>query len=673
MNIPKDIVKEADHLRQELHRHNHLYYVLDAPEIPDAEYDRMLRRLMEIEAEFPGLVTPDSPSRRVGAPPREDMTAVPHSLPMLSLDNAMNREEAMEFDARLKRLLEVDGELDYLAEPKLDGVGLELVYRDGILDLALTRGDGITGEDVTVNVRTIRSIPLKLMGGKLPPRLLEVRGEVFIRKDDFDLLNQAREEAGEAPFANPRNAAAGSLRQLDPHMTASRPLDAFFYALGAHEGDVPDSQERLLSFLEEAGLKVNGQRHKCSGMAPALEYYEELLELRDDLPYEVDGMVIKVDSFELREHAGSSSRSPRWAVAFKFPPQQVITVVNEILVQVGRTGTLTPVAVLEPVRVGGVTVSRATLHNQDEVERKDVRAGDTVVVQRAGDVIPEVVEVVGDKRPPGTRAFAMPPACPECGTQVVRVDGEAAHRCTNMSCPAQVKERIAHFASRGAMDIDGLGFRTVSQLVDRKMITSPSGLLSLTTEKLLELDLYAERSAANLVAAVESARGSRSADRLLFGLGIPLVGKVVAKLVMQEYKNLHDLMAAAGQEDHLAGIDGVGPEIENQIRSFFASPANCEEALALFGFFTPGELAGPAGSRLAGKSFVLTGTMDTMTRNEARAKIEDLGGKVTGSVSSKTDFVVAGVNPGSKLARAGELGVAVLEESEFIKMIGDGK
>ena len=539
MSIPDNIKTEAARLRTEIERHNHLYYVLDAPEISDAEYDALFRRLVEIEEAHPDLRTPDSPTQRVGAAPSEQFAPVRHTFPMLSLGNAMDEEEAVEFDARVKRFLGSNETVTYMAEPKLDGLSVELVYENGILILGSTRGDGVTGEDVTANLRTVRSIPLKLVGQKVPRRI-EVRGEIFINRSDFDGLNRQREADGEEPFANPRNAAAGSLRQLDPAITATRPLDCFFYALGEMEGNTPASQEELLGYLTAVGLKVNPLRRGCDGIGPALEYYRELLDQRDDLQYEIDGMVIKVDRFDLRETVGVTSRNPRWAVAYKFPPQQALTMVEEISVQVGRTGKLTPVAHLKPVRVGGVNVSRATLHNQDEVDRKDVRAGDTVIVQRAGDVIPEVVEVVQGKRPEGTVPWMMPEECPVCLTHVVRVEGEAAHRCTNIACPAQVKERIFHFASRGAMDIEGLGMKTVSQLVDSGIVSDPSDLYSLTKEQILSLDLFADKSADNLLKSLEKSKPTTWA-RGLFSLGIPLVGRHMAKVLAHHYTAPADL------------------------------------------------------------------------------------------------------------------------------------
>jgi DNA ligase (NAD+) len=672
--VDSKIKTEAARLRSEIERHNRLYYVLDSPEISDSEYDALFRRLVELEEARPELRTPDSPTQRVGAAPSDQFASITHSTPMLSLGNAMNEEEAIEFDSRVRRFLGSDEAVAYLVEPKLDGLGIELIYEDGILVRGLTRGDGVMGEDVTANLRTVRSIPLRLSPAagvvgddSSVPRRLEVRGEIFISKVDFDRLNRQREAEGQEPFANPRNAAAGSVRQLDPAITASRPLDGFFYAVGEVDGYVPDTQWELLNYLAALGLKVNRVRKRCSEIVEALEFYSELLASRDDLFYEIDGMVIKVDRFDLREKLGSTSRSPRWAVAYKFPPQQVQTSVKDIQVQVGRTGKVTPVAILAPVRVGGVTVSRATLHNQDEVDRKDVRVGDTVVIQRAGDVIPEVVRVLGERRPEGAEPWLIPDACPVCGGHVVRVDGEAAHRCVNIGCPAQVKERIFHFASRGAMDIEGLGMKTVSQLVEREKVTVPSDLDSLTMDSLLELELYADKSAQNLLDSIEGAKCSRTSDRLLFGLGIPMVGKVGARLLMSRFQTLGDLVGA--DEEAMLQIHGIGPEITGQVLSFFREEGNLEEAKKLWRIFEPRAVSGPEVADLTGKTFVLTGTLERYTRDEAKEKIESRGGRVTGSVSSKTDFLVKGKDPGSKLAKAQELGVKVLNEEEFREIV----
>lgn len=670
MTLPEKTIKEAEYLRNAINRHNHLYYVLDAPEISDVEYDTMLRRLMEIEEAHPALRTPDSPTQRVGAAPSDQFSPVRHTLPMLSLGNAMDEEEAVEFDARVKRFLGTEEAVTYVAEPKLDGLSVELVYEDGVLVLGSTRGDGVTGEDVTANLRTVRSIPLRLAGDSVPTRL-EARGEIFINRPDFDALNQQRETDGEEPFANPRNAAAGSLRQLDPAITAARPLNGFFYALGTVQGVVATSQWELLDYLSALGLKVNPLRKICDGIEPVLEYYRELLDQRDDLQFEIDGMVIKVDRFDLREAVGVTSRSPRWAIAYKFAPEQARTVVENITVQVGRTGKITPVAHLVPVKVGGVQVSRATLHNQDEVSRKDVRVSDTVIVQRAGDVIPEVVEVLLDQRLEGTAPWMMPGACPVCGNKIVRVEGEAAYRCTNIACPAQVKERTFHFASRGAMDIEGLGMKTVSQLVDRDMVRVPSDLYGLGSDDVLHLELFADKSARNLIDAIQGTIQNRYSDQLLFALGIPLVGKVVSRLLMAYHKSLDDLIWASEQEGRLAEIPGIGPEIEAQVRSFFKELRNRDEAKKLWRIIKPLAVPGPETTSLVGKTFVLTGTLERYTREEARQKIENRGGKVTGSVSKKTDFVVTGTDPGSKLEKARELGVKDLKEKDFLEMIGE--
>jgi DNA ligase (NAD+) len=672
--VDSRIKAEAERLRSEIERHNRLYYVLDSPEITDAEYDALFHRLLEIEEAHPELRTPDSPTQRVGAAPSEEFTSVRHSIPMLSLGNAMNEEEAVQFDARVRRYLGSDEAFTYVAEPKLDGLSVELVYEDGIFTLGSTRGDGTTGEDVTANLRTVRSIPLRLnpvagAEGDDPtvPRRIEVRGEIFISRVDFDRLNEQRETGSLEPFANPRNAAAGSVRQLDPAVTASRPLDGFFYAVGEVEGYMPDTQWELMDYLAELGLKVNDLRKRCDGISEAIGFYSELLAARDLLPYEIDGMVIKADRMDQREKLGSTSRSPRWAVAYKFPPQQAQTTVKDIRVQVGRTGKVTPVAILDPVRVGGVTVSRATLHNQDEVQRKDVRVGDTVIVQRAGDVIPEVVHVIEENRPVAARPWFIPETCPVCGGHVVRVEGEAAHRCVNMGCSAQVKERIFHFASRGAMDIEGLGMKTVSQLVDGGTVDDPADLYTLTKEQILGLDLFAEKSAGNLLESLDRSRNTTWA-RLLYSLGIPLVGTHVSKVLAARFTTPADLKHASLED--LTETKEIGPGIAQSVRAFFDEDRNIDVLERLEGAgVKPVAASDPDTAALAGKTFVLTGTMERYTRDEAREKIENQGGRVTGSVSRRTDYVVAGTDPGSKLAKARELGVTVLNEEEFEEMI----
>jgi DNA ligase (NAD+) len=666
--------QEAARLRREIERHNHLYYVLDSPEIPDAEYDALLRRLMELEQAHPELRTADSPTQRVGAPPREDFAPVPHATPMLSLGNAFSEAEAREFDARAKKILHSPVELDYMCEPKLDGLSVELVYEEGVFVLGSTRGDGATGEDVTANLRTIGSIPLRLVAAKgLLPRVLTVRGEVILERAHFDRLNRERERAGEPLFANPRNAAAGSLRQLDPSITASRPLTSFMYAAGKVEGGkVPDWQHALLAFLAELGFRVNRDRSVLArGIEAAIVHYKKLMAERDDLPYEIDGMVIKVDQRRLQEELGEVSRSPRWALAFKFPPQQATTVVLDIVPQVGRTGVVTPVAHLEPVRVSGVTVARATLHNQDEVERKGVRVGDTVVVQRAGDVIPEVVSVVGGHAR-GSHPWKMPGKCPACGEKVVRLEGEAAFRCTNIACPAQVAERIFHFASRAGMDIEGLGWKKSEQLVEKGLARDPADLYRLTPDQLLTLDLMADKSVDNLLSALEKSKKT-SLPRLLFALGINQVGEHVARLLARRFGTLEALMDAARKEemDELLAVREIGPEIAGNVRAFFSNPHNREVLgrLLAAGVLPAAEKKVKAEGTFAGKTVVLTGTLSGMSREQAKQRIEEEGGRVTSAVSAKTDFVVAGADPGSKLEKARELGVTVLTEGEFAGML----
>ncbi|MEE8110519.1 MAG: NAD-dependent DNA ligase LigA, partial [bacterium] len=564
--------KQMAELVKDIERHNHLYYVLDKPEISDAEYDGRMRELLDLEKGHPELRLPDSPTQRVGAPPLEAFGTVRHHIPMLSLDNAVSEEETREFDARVKRFLGSAGidppkRLEYVAETKLDGVAVELIYRNGRLETGSTRGDGVTGEDVTLNLKTIRAIPLRLRG-KSPPGLLEVRGEVYLGLEAFRRLNREREKAGETVFANPRNAAAGALRQLDPSNTAKRPLTICCYGVGRME-DVrpsPKSQWETLERLKKLGLRTNDRSKLCGGIDEVLEYYRELESVREDLDYEMDGVVLKVNDFSLQGALGETARSPRWAVAYKFKPQQATTTVERIVPQVGRTGTLTPVAHLKPVRVGGVEVSRATLHNQDEVERKDVRIGDTVWVQRAGDVIPEVVKVIPEKRKAGARPFKMPKKCPVCRAPVERVEGEAAHRCTNgFSCPAQLKEAIRHFASKKALDIDGLGEKLVAQLVDRGFVQNVADLYKLSLETLAGLERMAEKSASNLVAALDASKET-TLTRFLFGLGIRHVGEHVAAVLAEEFGDLDSLMDAKVED--LTQVHEVGEVVAKGVVDF---------------------------------------------------------------------------------------------------------
>lgn len=671
--LTPDIQSRARFLAQELTRHNHRYYVLDDPEIADSEYDRLMQELLDLERRWPELVTPESPTHRVGAPPLSKFQSVPHTVPMLSLDNAFNDDDVIEFERRIRRLLKTDSAIAYMVEPKMDGVAVELVYRNGVLVLAATRGDGFTGEDITANVRTIRSLPLRLVasGNSAIPSLLEVRGEIFIHREAFRQLNRERTAAELAPFANPRNAAAGSLRQLDSQITARRPLNIFCYGIGALEGDVPASQSELLAMLETFGLPVNPLVKSCPTIEAALAVYRSLEDRRETLPYDIDGMVIKVDARTQQEQLGVTSRSPRWAIAYKFKAIQATTRLETIEVQVGRTGALTPVAHLLPVSVGGVVVSRATLHNQDEIDRKDVRMGDMVLVQRAGDVIPEVVMPIVSRRDGSERCFHMPDDCPSCGAPVVRTEGEIALRCVNTDCPAQIKERIRHFASKNAFDIDGLGEKLVDQLVTCGLVTSFPDLFALSEDGLAGLERMAEKSAANLFQALQVSK-TVSFDRFIFALGIRHVGEHVARILAQHYPGL-DALQAAKQAD-LEVIEGIGPIVAASVVSFFGREENSGMIQRLLdaGVQIKTDRARPE-THLAGMTFVLTGTLARMPRSQVKQMIEAAGGKVTGSVSRKTDYVVAGTSPGSKLDKARQLNVAVIDEGQLWEMLGNEK
>lgn len=661
--------------------HNRRYYQLDAPEISDAEYDRLMRELQTLETQFPALALPDSPTRRVGAPPLEKFGAVAHLTPMLSLANAFSEEEIREFDRRCRRFLGSEEPIRYIVEPKLDGLAVNLLYEHGSLAVGSTRGDGAVGEDVTLNLRTIPAIPLTIArrtddqtgaDTAVPPvpERLEVRGEVCMERNAFVNLNRRREEEGNPPFANPRNAAAGSLRQLDSRVTARRPLTMFCYAIGAAEGAAFRTQGEVLRTLAAWGFTVNPRIQSAPDIEECIQYYNRIGTIREELPYEIDGIVIKVDDLALQERLGSVARSPRWAIACKFAAVQGQTIIEAIIVQVGRTGVLTPVAVMKPVRVGGVTVSRATLHNQDEVDRKDIRIGDTVVVQRAGDVIPEVVEVVKSLRTGAEKPFTMPERCPECGSHVVRLEGEVALRCIRMACPAQIRERIAHFASRGALDIEGLGEKMVTNLVENRLIADPADLFFLTKEQLLPLERMADKSASNLLAAIDRAK-TPSLDRLIYALGIRHVGEQTAKRLSLAYPTL-DALAAATAGD-LEKIRDIGPEVAASIAGFFREPANLAVIEKLKkGGLVPREVIRPLTAPLAGKSFVFTGTMDRMSRSEAKTLVESLGGSVTGSITKSTDYVVAGAAAGSKLEKARRDGIAVLDEEAFFAL-AEGK
>lgn len=705
--IPAAARKRINELREAINEHNYRYYVLDAPSISDAEFDAMLRELQELEQQYPQSITPDSPTQRVGAPPSTAFAEVVHAVPMLSLANAFDRQEVLDFDRRLRERIGIEGDLEYMCEPKFDGLAVSLRYESGQLTQAATRGDGTTGEDVTANVRTINAIPLSLRRKPQPPDMLEVRGEVLMPVAGFEELNRQAEEKGEKVFVNPRNAAAGSLRQLDPAITATRPLGFFAYGIGEGQDRVGvETQSELLDRLAEWGFPVARQRALVKGVDGCLEYYDNMAEARGALPFQIDGVVYKANHYSQQEQAGFVARAPRWAIAHKFPAEEATTVLQAVEWQVGRTGALTPVARLEPVFVGGVTVSNATLHNPDEIARKDIRVGDTVVVRRAGDVIPEVVRVIAEKRRRGARAVEVPQKCPICGSDVERRDLRPARKdargemaavpyCSGgLSCPAQRKESLRHFASRKAMDIEGLGDKTIGEFVDDSLLTDVADIYRLHEhrEELEQREGFGEKSVSELLAAIERSKETTLA-RFLYALGIPEVGEVTAKAVAGSLRTLDAIREAAlayedacaklrgqGVSEHLFGarlkdeallrIEGVGAGVAACIAHFFAQPRNREVIghLVASGIRWP-EAQAAAEGPLTGKSFVLTGALDTMTRDEAKDAIERLGGRVTGSVSGKTDYVVAGADPGSKLARAKKLGVAILDETEFEKLI----
>jgi DNA ligase (NAD+) len=658
--------REIELLRQQLQHHNYRYYVLDDPQITDAEYDQLMRRLQELEATFPELIKPDSPTQRVGATPLEAFGTVLHSLPMLSLDNAFSAEEVRDFDARIRRQLGQSDPIEYVAEPKIDGLAVELVYVDGLFVQGSTRGDGVRGEDITQNLRTIKTVPLGLIAvahDPLPQRL-EVRGEVYMTKREFQRLNARREEEGEPTFANPRNASAGALRQLDPRITAGRPLAMFCYGVGGVEGVTFQTHWDVLHSLARWGFRINPQSEPCHGIETALAYYERLSQQREELPYEIDGVVIKVNALAQQEALGTRSRSPRWALAYKFEPKQAVTRVKEIAVQVGRTGALTPVALLEPVQVAGVEVSRASLHNPDEVARKDVRAGDWVMVQRAGDVIPEIVEVLKARRTGAEKPFEMPTHCPICGSAVVRLEAEVVPRCVELSCPAKLKESIVHFASKRAMDIEGLGDKTVDQLVEHGLVKDIGDLYFLTKDEVLKLDRLADKSASNLIGAIERSKQT-SLPRFLYALGIRHVGEHVADVLAREYPDWQALQRAAYEE--LQGIYEVGPRIAQSLVVFFQDAGNQEvlEKLHRGGVRARPPQHPAVDQTLRGKTLVFTGELQTYTRAEAKRLVEARGGRVTSSVSRSTTYVVAGADAGSKLDQARKFGVSVLTEDEF--------
>ena len=668
-------LKKVESLRSQIRHHNYRYHVLDEPEVPDAEYDRLVRELQDLENKHPELVTADSPTQRVGAEPIKAFGTVQHILPMLSLDNAFSEDELNDFHRRVtERLeLEIDANLNYAAEPKLDGAAVSLLYEKGQLMRGATRGDGTTGEDITHNVRTIDAVPLKLLN-KGFPTTLEVRGEVFMPRDGFRAYNEQALKKGEKTFVNPRNAAAGSLRQLDPRLTAERPLDIYIYSVGVTEGGaLPGCHSEILDRLQEWGFKVCPERKLVSGIRGCLEYYTDIGRRRDSLSYDIDGVVYKVDCLDYQQQLGFVSRAPRWAIAHKFPAEEELTIVRAIEFQVGRTGAITPVARLEPVFVGGVTVSNATLHNMDELHRKDVRVGDTVIIRRAGDVIPEVVRTVPDRRPKRTRIVRAPAKCPVCRSAVVREEGEAVARCTGgFICAAQRAEALKHFVSRRALDVDGLGSKLIEQLVAIDRIQTAADIYHLERDELAGMDRMGEKSAENLLAAIERSKDTTLA-RFLYGLGIREVGEATARSLAAHYGKLTSIMKA--DEESLQTVQDVGPIVASRIHSFFAEKHNQKVVKGLIdsGLTWKETKASPkaADGPLAGKIFVLTGTMSNMTRDEAKDKIQAAGGKVTGSVSKKTNFVVYGDNAGSKLTKAQKLGIETIDEDALQKILPD--
>ncbi|MBK5967807.1 MULTISPECIES: NAD-dependent DNA ligase LigA [Thiorhodovibrio] len=664
----------AAELRELLEYHNHRYYVLDDPEIPDAEFDALLLDLQQIEHHHPELRTADSPTQRVGAPPAERFSPARHVVPMLSLGNGRNEDDLREFDQRIRRELGLE-EIHYVAEPKLDGLAISLSYQDGVLTRAATRGDGHTGEEVTAQVRTIGAVPLRLQGTGWP-RLLEVRGEVYLPLAGFEALKERMLANGQTPFKNPRNAAAGSLRQLDPKITASRPLTMFCYGFGAVEGgDLGPTQSGALAKLRDWGLRVSPESTRVTGAEGCIQYQRAIGERRDTLDYEIDGVVFKVDDLSAQQRLGFRARDPIWAIAYKYAAREEQTRVRAVEFQVGRTGAVTPVARLEPVDVAGVTVSNATLHNIDEVQRKDVRAGDSVIVRRAGDVIPEVVGVVESLRPPGTEPVTLPAHCPVCGSDVIRAEGEAVARCSGgLYCAAQRKEALKHFAARRALDIDGLGDKLIEQLIERDMVKTPADLFTLTLEQLADLPRMGEKSARNLLEALERARETTLA-RFIYALGIREVGETMAATLASHFGDFDQLMQA--DQDSLVAIDGIGQTVASHIRGFFEQAHNREAIAALVSsdgagihWPAPPSLADAGEQTLRGKTFVLTGTLNR-PREQVKAELVALGAKVTSAVSASTDYVILGANPGSKQAKAAKLGIPLLDETQLRLLLKD--
>jgi DNA ligase (NAD+) len=669
---PAAAARRVEELRREIRRHEHLYYVENRPEVADAEYDALERELRDLEAAHPELVTPDSPTQRVGDKPSEGFATFAHRVPMLSLDNTYNEDELREFEQRIFRAV---GEraMAYVAELKIDGVSIALHYEGGRLARAVTRGDGVRGDDVTPNVRTIRAVPLTLAGEGVPEQL-EVRGEVFFPRSRFEKVNREREAAGEEPFSNPRNSTAGTLKSVDPKVTASRGLDVYLYSVAhiAAKGVKLAGQWEALARLRSWGLRTNPASRRCQGLDEVLAFLSEWQEKRETLEYDTDGVVVKVDSFALQRELGFTSKFPRWAIAYKYPARQATARVEKIAVYVGRTGKLTPVAHLDPVPLGGVVVGRATLHNEEDLARKDVREGDTVLIERGGDVIPKVVQVIASKRPADAAPWVPPAHCPVCGAEAVKPEGEVNRRCPNASCPAQVEERLKHFTRREAMDIEGLGDALVRQLLEKDLVRDFAGLYALRDRRadLLELDRMAEKSVDNLLAGIEASK-DRELHRLLFGLGIRFVGERAAALLARQFRTMEALLSAAPEA--IEAIPGVGPVVARSVSEWFADESNraLVAKLQAAGVRMDETVEAPRSDRLAGKSFVLTGTLPGMSREEAKAAIEALGGTVASSVSKKTFRVVVGDEPGSKAARAAEIGIPTLDETGLRELLND--
>lgn len=660
-----------EELRELLNKYNYEYYVLDRPSVPDAEYDRLMQELIALEEQYPEFKTKDSPSQRVGGQPLDAFQKVEHRIPMLSLANAFNEGDLRDFDRRVRQ--EVGDDVTYVCELKIDGLAVSVRYEDGYFVQGATRGDGVTGEDITENLKTIRSLPLRLKEAVT----LEARGEAYMPKASFERLNEQRKQRGEELFANPRNAAAGSLRQLDPKIAASRHLDLFVYGLANAEELGIDSHSAALDYLQAIGFKVNPERRRCANIDEVIRFVNEWHEKRPQLPYEIDGIVIKVDSFEQQEQLGATAKSPRWAIAYKFPAEEVVTKLIGIELNVGRTGVVTPTAILEPVRVAGTTVQRATLHNEDFIREKDIRIGDSVVIKKAGDIIPEVVNVVFDRRTGEEVPFVMPTHCPECGSELVRLEGEVALRCINPKCPAQIREGLIHFVSRQAMNIEGLGEKVISQLFREGLIHDVADIYRLTKEQLINLERMGEKSATNLLNAIEASK-QNSLERLLFGLGIRHVGAKAAKVLAEHFETMDRLQSATKEE--LMAIHEIGEKMADSIVTYFAKPEVKELLNELRAYGVNMEYKGPktpkAGdvdSYFVGKTVVLTGKLESLSRNEAKEKIEQLGGKVTGSVSKNTDLVIAGADAGSKLAKAEQLNIEIWDETRFLQEIERNK